>query len=175
MEFQLDRTVEILSRTPATLRAMLSGLSEPWVMSDEGPETWNAFDIVGHLIHGEEADWITRLRIILEHGEAQPFTPFNRFAQFENSRGKTLEELLDTFAALRGQNLEILKELDLQPEQLDLLRGTHPELGSVTVRELLATWAVHDLGHIAQIARAISAGYSGEVGPWRAYLPVLGA
>jgi uncharacterized protein YfbU (UPF0304 family) len=173
MDFQLDRTVEILEQTPGTLRAMLSGLSEPWIESDEGPDTWNAYIIVGHLIHGEKTDWIARLKIILEDGESRTFTPFDRFAQFEESAGQTLADLLDTFEALREDNLVILRDLDLQPQQLEL-RGTHPELGMVTASELLATWAVHDLGHIGQIARAMAAAYSGQVGPWRRYLRILG-
>jgi len=173
MQCQLDRTVEILAQTPGTLRAMLGKLSDPWITSDEGPETWSPFDIVGHLIHGEETDWITRLTIILEQGGSQPFTPFDRFAQYEESRGKTMGELLDSFAVLREANLQQLEDLNLQVEQMEL-SGTHPELGRVTLRQLLATWAVHDLGHIAQIARAMAAGYSTEVGPWRKYLRVLG-
>jgi len=173
MDFQLDRTLEILEQTPGTLRALLSGLSDAWIESDEGPDTWNAYVIVGHLIHGERSDWIARLKIILEEGESRTFTPFDRFAQFEESVGQTLAELLDTFEALREENLRTLKDLDLQPEQAEL-RGTHPELGTVTARQLLATWAVHDLGHIAQIARAMAAGYSDQVGPWRRYLRILG-
>ena len=173
MDFQLDRTVEILEKTPGTLRTMLSGLSDAWIESDEGPDTWNAYVIVGHLIHGERADWIARLKHILEEGESRTFAPFDRFAQFEESVGQTLAELLDTFEAMRSENLKILRDLDLGPKHLEL-RGTHPEFGTVTARQLLATWAVHDLGHIAQIARAMAAGYSGEVGPWRAYLRVLG-
>ena len=174
MDFQLDRTVEILEQTPGTLRAMLSGLSDAWIESDEGPDTWNAYDVVGHLIHGERADWIGRLKIILEEGVYRTFTPFDRFAQFEDSRGLTLADLLDTFEGLRGENLAKLEDLDLQPEQLGA-QGTHPELGTVTARQLLATWAVHDLGHIAQIARAMAAGYSGQVGPWAKYLRILGS
>ncbi len=173
MEFRLDRTIEILEQTPAALRAMLSGLSATWVTLDEGPDTWSPFDIIGHLIHGDETDWIPRLLIILEHGETRPFTPFDRFAQLERNRGKSLEELLNTFESLRTRNLEQLLRLDLQPAQLELA-GTHPELGTVTVRQLLATWAVHDLGHISQTARVLAKGLSEEVGPWRAYLPVLG-
>lgn len=173
MDFQLDRTVEILAQTPGTLRTMLSGLSDAWIESDEGTDTWNAYVIVGHLIHGERADWIARLKIILEEGESRTFTPFDRFAQLEESAGQTLAELLDTFEALREENLRVLRGFDLQHEQLEL-RGTHPELGAVTARQLLATWAVHDLGHIAQIARAMAAGYSAHVGPWREYLRILG-
>jgi len=173
MDFQLDRTLEILEQTPGTLRTLLSGLSDAWIESDEGPDTWNAYVIVGHLIHGEKSDWIARLKIILEEGESRTFTPFDRFAQFEESVGQTLAQLLDTFEVLRERNLGILRDLDLQPEQLEV-RGMHPELGTVMARQLLATWAVHDLGHIAQIARAMAAAYKGEVGPWSRYLRILG-
>lgn len=172
MEFRLDQTIEVLERTPAALRSLLGDLSEPWVSCDEGTDTWTAFDIVGHLIHGEESDWIGRLQIILEHGESRTFIPFDRFAHFQKSKGKSLADLLQTFAALREDNLRTLRELDLQPEQLER-RGTHPELGSVTARQLLATWTVHDLGHVAQIARVMAKRYSDDVGPWRAYLRVL--
>jgi uncharacterized damage-inducible protein DinB len=172
MEFQIDRAVEILARTPAVLRSMLGGLSDAWATSREGPDTWSPFDVVGHLIHGDETDWIARLRIILQQGESRPFDPFDRFAQFDESRGRTLEELLDTFEELREKNLQALAQLDLQPAQLDLT-GVHPELGRVTARQLLATWVVHDLAHIAQIARAMAAAYAEEVGPWRAYLRVV--
>jgi len=173
MEFRLDRTIDILKQTPATLRAMLGELSAAWVTVDEGPDTWSPFDIIGHLIHGDETDWIPRLQIILERGETRPFTPFDRFAQFDRNRGKSLEELLNTFESLRTRNVEVLLRLELQHAQLELA-GTHPELGRVTVRQLLATWAVHDLGHISQAARVLAKSYSGEVGPWRAYLPILG-
>ena len=172
MDFQLDRTIEILRATPATLRALLADLSDPWIRCDEGPNTWNPFDVLGHLIHGERTDWIPRLRIMLERGESRTFTPFDRFAQFQDSRGKTLAELLDTFEALRDENLRTLEAMNLQPEQMDL-SGTHPELGRVTLRQLLATWAVHDLDHIAQIARVMAKGYTDQVGPWGAYLSVL--
>jgi hypothetical protein len=171
-QFRLDETIEILRSTPATLRSMLGGLSDGWTHCDEGPDTWTAFDIVGHLIHGERTDWIPRLELILEHGESRSFTPFDRFAQFEKSRGKTLAELLDTFEALRERNLRTLTALELRSEQLDA-RGTHPDLGTVTARQLLATWAVHDLGHIAQIARVMAKRYRDEAGPWRAYLRVV--
>lgn len=171
-QFRLEDSVEVLRSTPATLRSLLGGLSEGWTRSDEGPDTWTAFDVVGHLIHGEQTDWIERLQIMLEHGESRPFTPFDRLAQFESSKGKTLDELLETFATLREQNLQTLAALNLQPEQLEL-RGTHPQFGTVTVRQLLATWVVHDLGHIAQIARVMAKRYSHAVGPWRAYLRVI--
>jgi len=172
MDFELERTFEILRQTPRTLRSLLGGLSEEWIRVNEGPDTWSAFDIVGHLIHGEETDWITRLKIILEHGEARTFTPFDRFAMFQKSKGKTLAELLDTFEALRQENLRTLEQLNLLTAQLELT-GMHPELGHVTVRQLLATWAVHDLGHIFQIARVMAKAYAAQVGPWEAYLRVL--
>jgi uncharacterized damage-inducible protein DinB len=172
MEFRLDQTIEVLERTPGTLRSLLGGLSEPWVSCNEGTDTWTAFDVVGHLIQGEEADWIARLQSILEHGEWRTFTPFDRFAQVEKSKGKSLAELLESFAALREETLGRLRELDLQPDQLER-RGTHPEFGPVTARQLLATWAVHDLGHIAQIARVMAKRYSDDVGPWKAYLRIL--
>ncbi|KPK80163.1 MAG: hypothetical protein AMS25_09965 [Gemmatimonas sp. SM23_52] len=172
MDFELGRTLEILRQTPGTLRSLLGGLSEEWISANEGSDTWSAFDIVGHLIHGDETDWIARLEIILEHGEAETFTPFDRFAQFEKSKGKSLAELLDTFEALRQENLRTLEELNLQPQQLDLT-GMHPELGRVTLRQLLATWAVHDLGHIFQIARVLAKAYAAQVGPWGVYLRVL--
>ena len=171
--FDLDEAMAVLERTPAVLRAWLSGLPPAWVEADEGPETWNAFDVVGHLIHGERTDWIPRARIVLEHGERRAFDPFDRFAQFELSKGRSLDDLLDEFAELRRQNLEILRDLDLGPRQL-ALAGRHPELGGATLGQLLATWAVHDLGHIAQVARVMAKRYGSEVGAWRAYLPVLG-
>ncbi len=171
--FDLDEAIAVLERTPAVLRAWLSGLPPGWIEADEGPDTWSPFDVVGHLIHGERTDWIPRLRIVLEHGDEGTFDPFDRFAQFELSKGRTLDELLDELAELRRSNLETLRGLGLGAE--DLARSSrHPELGGVTLSELLATWAVHDLGHIAQIARVMAKRYGSEVGAWRAYLPVLG-
>lgn len=172
MEFKLDDAKDILRRTPETLRLLLLGLPESWLMSNEGPETWSPFDIVGHLIHGEEADWIPRARIILDHGETRAFTPFNREAMFETSKGKSIEELLHTFAQLRAETLRQLDELNITPELLEK-RGLHPELGQVTLSQLLSTWVVHDLGHIGQIVRVMSKQYGDAVGPWKAYLPVL--
>jgi len=174
MKFSLAHAVEILSQTPATLKLLLSGLSAPWIGNNEGGQTWNPFDVVGHLIHGERTDWIPRLKIIIEHGEARPFTPFDRFAQFEASRGKSLQELLETFAALRRQNLETLQQLNLNEEHFKL-KGTHPDFGPVTFEQLLATWVVHDLDHIAQVARVMAKQYKAEVGPWIAYLSILTA
>ena len=172
MDFQLDRSVEILRSTPGTLRALLSDVSDPWIRCDEGPNTFSPFDIVGHLIHGDKTDWIPRLQTILEEGEWKVFTPFDRLAQSRDSQGKTLAELLDMFEALRGENLRTLEGMNLRPEQMDLA-GTHPEFGRVTARQLLATWTVHDLGHIAQMARVMAKGYTDEVGPFGTYLPVL--
>lgn len=171
-EFRLEESIEILRTTPATLRSLLGGLSDAWIRSDEGPDTWTAYDVVGHLIHGEKTDWIDRLQTILEHGESRSFAPFERFAQFKESRGKTLGELLETFATLREENLRTLAALNVQPDQLQK-RGTHPELATVTVQQLIATWVVHDLGHIAQIARVMAKRYRDDVGPWRAYLRVI--
>ena len=170
--FDLQEAIAVLERTPAILRAWLSGLPPAWIEADEGPDTWSAFDVVGHLIHGERTDWIPRLRTVLEHGEERAFDPFDRFAQFELSKGRTLAELLDELAELRRRNLEILRGLELGPRQL-ARAGRHPELGRVTLAELLATWAAHDLGHVAQIARVMAKRYHAAVGAWEAYLPVM--
>ncbi|HEV8522989.1 MAG TPA: DinB family protein [Terriglobales bacterium] len=172
MHFQLAEAVEVLTRTPATLNTMLRGLPQGWIRATEGRETWSPFDVVGHLIHGELTDWMPRLRIILEQGESRPFDPFDRFAQFENSKGKTLEQLLDEFSGLRAENVLDLNRLALRPEQF-AVKGTHPALGTVTLGQLLATWVVHDLTHIVQISRVMAKRYGDDVGPWRAYLSVL--
>lgn len=172
MDFDLSNAVAILERTPATLRAMLSGLSSPWIDATEGPETWSPYDIMGHLIHGERTDWIPRARIILAQGSERRFTPFDRFAMFEESKGKSIDDLLDEFQGLRSENLRVLNEWHVTDEQLGL-EGEHPELGTVTLRQLLATWVGHDLGHIAQTARVMAKQYRDAVGPWRAYLPVM--
>jgi uncharacterized damage-inducible protein DinB len=172
MELRLEDVRDILRRTPSTLNLLLHDLPEPWLTTNEGPDTWSPYDVVGHLIHGEETDWIPRAKMILEDGESRAFTPFNREAMFENSQGKTIAELLHTFAQLRTESLQQLEELNLTPELLEK-RGLHPELGSVTLNQLLATWVVHDLSHIGQIARVMSKQYGDAVGPWKAYLPVL--
>jgi hypothetical protein len=170
--FNLDETVAVLTRTPATLDALLRGLPESWVRSNEGKDTWSAFDIVGHLIVGERTDWMTRVRVILENGEARPFDPFDRLAQSGESQNKSLEQLLDDFARLRQENLAALQTLNLQPEDLSR-RGRHPALGVVTLQQLLATWAVHDLTHVHQLSRVMAHQYRDAVGPWSAYLGVL--
>ena len=172
MELDLERGVEILERTPRVLREMLSGLSAEWVDATEGPETWSPYDIVGHLIHGERTDWIPRAKIILAQGPDLRFIPFDRFAQFRESEGKTLADLLDEFEQLRAASVAALNEWQLSDDQLSL-EGVHPAFGAVTLRQLLATWVAHDLGHIAQTARVLAKQYRDAVGPWREYLPVM--
>ena len=172
MEFQLDKAKEVLRRTPATLNALLGELPNDWVLSNEGADTWSPYDVMGHLIEGEETDWIPRARIILEQGEARPFDRFDRFAMFEKSKGKSLFELLATFEQLRSESLRQLDELKLTPELLQK-RGTHPVLGAVTLSQLLSAWVVHDLGHIRQIVRVMAKQYGEAVGPWTAFLTIL--
>jgi DinB superfamily len=171
-EFNLADIIAVLTRAPATLDALLRGLPDIWVRSNEGGNSWSAFDIVGHLIFGERTDWMPRLRIILENGEARPFDPFDRFAQFQESQGKSLDQLLDEFARLRKENLASLEALNLQPQDF-ARRGTHPALGGVTLSELLATWAAHDLTHVHQLSRVMAHQYRDAVGPWSAYLGVM--
>lgn len=170
--FSLSESLEILARTPAVLDALLRGTPPSWHAVNEGSGTWSAFDVVGHLAFGEETDWVPRARIILESGDRRAFEPFDRFAQFERFAGWPLERLLDRFATLRRANLDTVRAWRLTDEQLDL-RGLHPELGRVTLRQLLATWAVHDQNHLAQIARVTAKQLGDEVGPWRAYLSIL--
>ncbi|MDQ6634296.1 MAG: DinB family protein [Gemmatimonadota bacterium] len=172
MDFDLTAGTAILERTPQTLRAMLAGLPPAWTAATEGPDTWSPYDIVGHLIHGERTDWIPRAQIILAQGTNRRFTPYDRFAQFHESQGKTLAELLDEFARLRGENLATLAGWHLTEAQL-ALEGEHPAFGAVTLRQLLATWVAHDLGHVAQTARVMAKQYREAVGPWREYLPVI--
>jgi DinB superfamily len=170
--FHLDDTIELLSRTPAALQTLLRGLPEMWTHRNEGGDTWSAFDILGHLISGERKDWMPRLRILMENGEARAFDPFDRFAQFQETKGKKMEDLLDEFADLRHENLVALRGLKLKHDNLGR-RGKHPSLGPVTLQELLATWAVHDLTHLHQLARVMAHQYREAVGPWSAYLGVL--
>jgi hypothetical protein len=170
--FSIDEAVAILSRTPATLDALLRGLPDTWTVANEGGKTWSPFDVVGHLIHGERTDWIPRARIILENGEARPFDTFDRLAQFAVSKDRSLSALLDEFASLRRQNLDELGALELTDDDLER-RGTHPDLGVVTLRQLLSTWVAHDLDHVVQISRVLARQYSDEVGPWRAYLRII--
>jgi uncharacterized damage-inducible protein DinB len=173
MEFELKSARDILARTPFVLTSLLQDLPDDWARQNEGPETWSPFDVVGHLIHGELTDWIPRTRIILEHGAGTTFEPFDRFAQFESSGGKSLNQLLEEFSTLRKGNLTTLDELDLTTEQMGF-EDRHPEFGAVTLKQMLSTWVVHDLGHIGQIVRTMAKQYASEVGPWAAYLRILG-
>lgn len=172
MDFDLTAGIAILERTPHTLRAMLAGLPPTWIDATEGPETWSPYDIMGHLVHGERADWITRAKIILAQGDDRRFEPFDRFAQLRESEGKSLDDLIDEFARLRAENLETLAGWGLTDDHL-ALEGEHPAFGPVTLRQLLSTWVAHDLGHVAQIARVMAKQYRDEIGPWRAYLPIM--
>src|SRR5262245_46021107 len=160
--FKMSEAVAILTRTPATLDALLRGLPDGWIAAHEGGDTWSPFDVVGHLIHGERTDWIVRAKIILEHGEARPFDTFDRFAQLTASQGRSLDGLLDEFAAARADSLRELAALQLTDRDLDR-RGRHPALGVVTLRQLLATWVAHDLDHLVQISRVLARQYSDEV------------
>ena len=171
-KFNLNEAVAILTRTPATLNSLLRGLPGIWVRSNEGEDTWSAFDIVGHLVVGERNDWMPRVRILLESGETRPFEPFDRFAQFNLNQENSVDQLLDDFQRLRLHNLTALAALNLQQESFNR-RGKHPALGVVTLSELLATWAVHDLTHLHQLSRVMAHQYRDLVGPWRAYLGVL--
>jgi hypothetical protein len=172
MESHLQNTMSLLSRTPAVLNALLRDLPDEWTMRNEGGKTWSPFDTVGHLIHGERTDWMPRARMILQFGDSQAFEPFDRFAHLQESQGKSLADLLDEFARVRSENLALLSSWSLGPELLSR-RGQHPALGPVTLSELLATWAAHDLDHLHQISRVMAHQYREAVGPWSRYLGVL--
>jgi DinB superfamily len=172
MDHNLSHTISLLTRTPAALNALLRDLPEAWTFCNEGENTWSAFDVVGHLIHGERTDWMPRARMILQFGDTKPFEPFDRRAQERESQGKSLAQLLDQFARLRSENLGELRAMNLKQEDLDR-RGRHPAFGVVTLSELLATWATHDLTHLHQISRVMAHQYREAVGPWSAYLGVL--
>jgi len=174
MDFDLDLAIEVLSRTPRILEVWLGDMPEFWVQSSNDADDWRPFDVLGHFIHGERTDWIPRAKIILAGKGIQEFEPFDRFAQFEASQGQPLAELLRTFAELRAENLATLRGFELQPADYELT-GRHPELGGVTLKQLLATWVVHDLNHLGQIAQAMAEQYKEAVGPWRAYLQILEA
>jgi len=171
MKFEIEKSLEILERTPNNLRSMLHGLSNGWTDINEGENTWNAYDVIGHLIHGENTDWVPRTQIIL-HCKDKEYKHFNRFAQFENSKGKNLTQLLNEFELLRNQNLKTLKSFSLKNNDLSM-EGIHPELGTVNISHLLSTWVVHDLGHIAQISRVMAKQYKTNTGPWVKYLSIL--
>ncbi|MFZ0581648.1 MAG: DinB family protein [Candidatus Acidiferrales bacterium] len=172
MEHNLQDTISLLTRTPATLNALLRDLPESWTLQNEGVNTWNAFDIVGHLIHGERTDWMPRARMILQFGQTQTFVPFNRLGHVQESESKSLDELLDEFARLRAENLDELRLMNLRREDLEM-SGKHPALGTVTLSQLLAAWAVHDLTHLHQLTRVMAHQYRVATGPWHIYLGVL--
>ena len=172
MEFDLERSIDLLRRTPAVLRSLLEGLEEPLIRGTEGPDTFSPFDVVGHLIDGEETDWMARARLILAQGPSIRFEPYDRVRHRSRNVGRSLAWLLDEFARLRAANLEMLQSWKLTGIQLDL-PGEHPSLGPVTLRQLLSAWVVHDLGHLAQVARVMAKQYTNDVGPWVQFLPVL--
>lgn len=172
MKFDVNQSCDILQRTPAVLRTLLTGLSDEWTANNEGPDTFSPYDVVGHLIHGEKTDWRDRATMILEQGTSKSFVPFDRFAQYEESKGKSLAALLDEFESLREQNIVWFRNLQLSEEDLGK-KGRHPVLGQVTLRQLLSTWVVHDLTHIAQITRVMAKQYKEEIGPWVEFFRVL--
>lgn len=172
MDVTFDTALPVLRRTPSVVSGLLADLPASWTDAIEGPNTWSPFDVVGHLIHGERTDWVPRVEHLLRHGDAVPFPPFDREAMFTASQGKSLGELLDTFAGLRRQSLERLEALGLSDADLSRC-GRHPEFGVVTLGQHLSTWVAHDLGHIGQIARVMARQYTHAVGPWRAYLSIL--
>jgi len=172
MPFNLENSIQILERTPEVLEALLSGLSDDWTKVNEGGESWSPNDIVGHLLHGERTDWIARMEIILSEGPERRFTPFDRFAQFDESKGKSLEELLDEFKVQRKKSITILRSKNLDEILLNR-EGIHPKFGEVTLRQLLSTWVAHDLAHLAQIARVMAKQYKTDIGPWIEYMPIM--
>jgi hypothetical protein len=172
MDFHLQQTISFLTRTPAALNALLRDLPDALALRNEGGETWTPFDIVGHLIHADRTDWMARTKKILQFGETQPFDPFDRLGQVRLSQGKSLSQLLDEFSRVRSEKLDELRALNLRPEDLNR-RGRHPSLGPITLSELLATWAVHDLTHLHQLSRVMAYQYRETVGPFSAYLGVL--
>ncbi len=171
MKFDLNKSIEILTNTPGVLESLLDGLSDEWLHSNEGMDTWSPYDIIGHLVQGESTDWMERMDIILNRDDKH-FRPFDRFAQFTESEGKSLSDLLVEFRELREKNLEVLKKIDLTGDKLNKI-GIHPKFGEVTLKQLLSTWTVHDLNHLAQISRVMAKQYKEETGPWVEYLPVL--
>jgi hypothetical protein len=172
MNFDLEKSMEILERTPAVLHTLLQDISEDWTSPNEGVDSWSVYDIVGHLIHGEKTDWIPRAEIILSENGSKEFKPFDRFAQFEESKGKSLQQLLIEFEILREFNLQYLRSKNIKPGLLES-KGIHPAFGEVSLSQLLSTWVVHDLNHIAQISRVMAKQYKEAVGPWVEYLGIL--
>jgi len=172
MKYDPEKSYQILERTPSVLKTLLSGLHDDWITNNEGPETFSPYDVIGHLIHGEKTDWAVRTKIIMEFGLSKPFTPWDRFAQYEQSRGKTLGQLLNEFDIVRKDNVAWLRSLNLTEDDLEK-KGMHPALGEVTLRNLLSTWVVHDLTHIAQITRVMAKQYKEEMGPWPEFFRIL--
>ncbi len=172
MNYSKEQAIEILERTPAVLKSLLANISNDWVMNNEGPDTFSPYDVVGHLIHGEKTDWVVRAKIILEHGINKPFDPYDRFAQYEESKDKSLQELLDEFEAIRKENMNWLSSVELTEDDLER-KGRHPVLGEVSLRNLLSTWVVHDLTHIAQVTRVMAKQYTEEMGPWPQFFRIL--
>lgn len=172
MEFKLERSIEILERTPFVIEELLNGISKEWAMSNEGENTFSPYDVLGHLLHGEKTDWIPRMNLILSDKTDKTFQPYDRFAQFEESNGKSLTQLLDEFKKRRQENLTVLRSKNITEKDLNKT-GTHPSFGEVSLRQLLSTWTVHDLNHISQICRAMSKQYKENVGPWIDYLSIL--
>jgi hypothetical protein len=172
MDFSLSQSLNILERTPSVIKALLANLTDEWIYRNEGENTWSPFDILGHLIHGEITDWIPRVEILIDEDPDKRFKPFDRFAQFEESRGKTINDLLEEFTVLREKNLKKLNSYNITTSLL-IKEGIHPDFGIVTLEQLLSTWVVHDLEHIAQICRVMAKQYKGQVGPWTSYLPIL--
>ena len=172
MEFSINKSIEILERTPQVLILLTNNLSTDWTMHNEGGETWSVFDVIGHLIHGEKTDWMTRIEIILSEGPKKEFKSFDRFAQFEESKGKSLEQLLNEFLAVRELNLEKLVRLNLTEDDFNKT-GIHPKFGAVTLSQLIAAWTVHDLDHISQISRVMAKQYKEQNGPWVEYMKIL--
>ncbi|MEZ4857524.1 MAG: DinB family protein [Flavobacteriaceae bacterium] len=172
MEFELAKALEILERTPSVMKSLLLGISNEWTQQNEGPNTWSAYDVVGHLVHGEKTDWMPRLEIVLGTSERTTFEPYDRFAQFEMSKGKSLSTLLSEFETLRKKNLETLRSKNLSEVDLNKT-ANHPSLGVVSLKNLLSAWVVHDLGHIAQVSRVMAKQYKEEIGPWINYLTIV--
>src|SRR5688572_13969070 len=172
MQFSLERSYEILERTPEVLKTLLADMPEQWTMGNEGPETFSPYDVLGHLIHGEKTDWTERIKMIMEHGVSKSFVPYDRFAMYKESKGKSIDQLLKKFKKLRKQNLKWLRSLELTEADFDK-KGMHPVLGEVTLRQLLSTWVIHDLTHIAQVGRVMAKQYKEEMGPWLEFFRVM--
>ena len=172
MEYRLDQSIEILKTTPYVIESYLSQLSKYWIMNNEGKDSWSPYDILGHLIIGEKTDWMTRVKTILSDSDNKLFEPFDRLAQLNEDQNKSIETMIEEFKNLRKQNLDELIALQITEKNLSHI-GIHPEFGEVTLKQLFATWTVHDLGHIGHISRVMAKQYTKEVGPWSAYLSVL--